>query len=551
MNYSIGNSKEILPRLGLPSKTNSSSLLRPTYRASPPLGRGSAFGVLLSNGSFVAFAQVAKVMGRHNAVLVFVFTAQSTSLKVAAKLGDRYLSKGDALFLRLPLQITSRTSFWLVDVWRRSPGSPPLEAHSSAWTGFWVIHQSRRGCRLWCSFSGCFPHWRRVFPQCARFAVFGPQSCVNGFGDVWWYHDESLQNGGPSTRRRDWVGTWAWHLCRWWPSVTMVICSCVDPGGPWLWSRSASSFFQLVIGLMRPQANKRPAQHPPLYPLLATWLWFFLAHLQFCVHNQERRPGHVIGVDRLLHDRCSRRGGLCLGHRLGKVQDWGGGCLGKSLWLGNPQIMIGHCPQTVFLVWKVEVYGWTTTRLWRDSVAEVECEDGVWNVAHPTPTPLARSAHLFLCVSQPAHLFSLFSDWSCAQDHSSNVWLHMLAQDLSFAKHVTIHISINVTTHSHSRLDVNRKDFSNYEELGLMMAADLKWSYDIAYLIYEINERRAVTRRKGEKLVHRAGRLKNVPQRKTIGSCSRSDACSSLQAHASGDREDNVEWSGDTQEILT
>ena len=40
-------------------------------------------------------------------------------------------------------------------------------------------------------------------------------------------------------------------------------------------------------------------------------------------------------------------------------------------------------------------------------------------------------------------------------------------------------------------------------------------------------------------------------QRKTIGSCSRRDACSFLHTHATGDREDNVEWSGETQEILT
>ena len=40
-------------------------------------------------------------------------------------------------------------------------------------------------------------------------------------------------------------------------------------------------------------------------------------------------------------------------------------------------------------------------------------------------------------------------------------------------------------------------------------------------------------------------------QRKTIGSCSTRDACGFLHTHATGDREDNVEWSGDTQEILT
>ena len=48
------------------------------------------------------------------------------------------------------------------------------------------------------------------------------------------------------------------------------------------------------------------------------------------------------------------------------------------------------------------------------------------------------------------------------------------------------------------------KDFSGYEELDLMMAAVLKWCYDIACLIYESTEGRAVTRQKGEKLLHRA-----------------------------------------------
>ena len=37
-----------------------------------------------------------------------------------------------------------------------------------------------------------------------------------------------------------------------------------------------------------------------------------------------------------------------------------------------------------------------------------------------------------------------------------------------------------------------------------MMAAELKWCYDLVYLIYEIAERRAVTRQKGDKLLHRA-----------------------------------------------
>ena len=39
-------------------------------------------------------------------------------------------------------------------------------------------------------------------------------------------------------------------------------------------------------------------------------------------------------------------------------------------------------------------------------------------------------------------------------------------------------------------------------------------------------------------------------QRKTIGSCSRRDTCSILHTHATGDREDNVGWNGETQEDL-
>ena len=49
---------------------------------------------------------------------------------------------------------------------------------------------------------------------------------------------------------------------------------------------------------------------------------------------------------------------------------------------------------------------------------------------------------------------------------------------------------------------ITGKDFSDYEELDLM-AAELKWRYDIVCLIYEITERRAVTRQEGEKLLHR------------------------------------------------
>ena len=49
---------------------------------------------------------------------------------------------------------------------------------------------------------------------------------------------------------------------------------------------------------------------------------------------------------------------------------------------------------------------------------------------------------------------------------------------------------------------ITRKDFSDFEELDLMMTAELKWCYDIVCLIYEITERRAVTRQKGDKFLH-------------------------------------------------
>ena len=61
------------------------------------------------------------------------------------------------------------------------------------------------------------------------------------------------------------------------------------------------------------------------------------------------------------------------------------------------------------------------------------------------------------------------------------------------------------------------KDFSDYEGLDLMMAADLKWSYDIAFLTYEITERRAVTRQKGRKTFTPSGRLKNVFSGRQLG----------------------------------
>ena len=54
----------------------------------------------LSNGSFVSFAQVAKVMGRQGRPCFAFFNSQSTRLKVVREIGRSVLSKGDALFLR-------------------------------------------------------------------------------------------------------------------------------------------------------------------------------------------------------------------------------------------------------------------------------------------------------------------------------------------------------------------------------------------------------------------------------------------------------------------
>jgi len=64
----------------------------------------------LSNGSSVTLAQVSKSQGTTQGRLGFAsFTAQSTRLTEVAKLGDRYLSKGDALFLRRLLTVDAPT----------------------------------------------------------------------------------------------------------------------------------------------------------------------------------------------------------------------------------------------------------------------------------------------------------------------------------------------------------------------------------------------------------------------------------------------------------
>ena len=113
------------------------------------------------------------------------------------------------------------------------------------------------------------------------------------------------------------------------------------------------------------------------------------------------------------------------------------------------------------------------------------------------------------------------------------------------------------------------KDFSDYEELDLMMAAELKRCYEkqthfrveeqraqkenrffrgsqIAHLIYEITERGAVTKGKGQNsYVER--KTGECFQRKTIGSCSRRDTRSFLHTHATGDRETMREEVGDAR----
>ena len=61
------------------------------------------------------------------------------------------------------------------------------------------------------------------------------------------------------------------------------------------------------------------------------------------------------------------------------------------------------------------------------------------------------------------------------------------------------------------------KDFSDCDELDLMMAAELKWCYDIAYLIHEITERSAATRQEGRKNLTPSGRLKNVFSGRQLG----------------------------------
>ena len=58
----------------------------------------------------------------------------------------------------------------------------------------------------------------------------------------------------------------------------------------------------------------------------------------------------------------------------------------------------------------------------------------------------------------------------------------------------------------------------------------------IAYLIYEITEHGAVTKGKVQ-FFDTERKTGECFQRKTLGSCSRRDTCSFIQAHTTGDRE--------------
>ena len=78
-----------------------------------------------------------------------------------------------------------------------------------------------------------------------------------------------------------------------------------------------------------------------------------------------------------------------------------------------------------------------------------------------------------------------------------------------------------------------------------MMAAEMKWSYDIVYLIYEITKRGAVTKQKKAK--NSDTEQKKVFSGRQLGLV-QEETLVVLYTHATGDREDNVGWSGETQE---
>ena len=100
-----------------------------------------------------------------------------------------------------------------------------------------------------------------------------------------------------------------------------------------------------------------------------------------------------------------------------------------------------------------------------------------------------------------------FPSWSLCKSEESRA---RIAADQEIEASSSLKDFINLKS-------ITGRDFSDYEELDLMMAAELKWCYDIAYLIYEITERRAVTRQEGRKILTPSGRLKNVFSGRQLG----------------------------------
>ena len=82
-------------------------------------------------------------------------------------------------------------------------------------------------------------------------------------------------------------------------------------------------------------------------------------------------------------------------------------------------------------------------------------------------------------------------------------------------------IAINTFTllFSESKEKKSRRQISlmSMTDHAVGIAAELTWCYDIAHLIYEITERRAVTRQKGRKVLAPSGRLKNVFSGRQLG----------------------------------
>ena len=105
-----------------------------------------------------------------------------------------------------------------------------------------------------------------------------------------------------------------------------------------------------------------------------------------------------------------------------------------------------------------------------------------------------------------------------------------LALALKWIKKIEATSSLNELINQKS---ITGKDFSDYEELDLMMTAELKRCYDIAYLIHEITERGAVT--KGAKFLHRAEDWRMFSSEDNW-ICSNGDICNCLHTHATGRR---------------